>query len=58
MDSLYTSEDVSRRVGFGLTVQGAISERVAVNAGVFMRPNIGYKMVSDIYEGTDNLNLG
>jgi hypothetical protein len=56
VDGLYTTEDVSRRVGFGLTVQGAISERVAVSAGVFMRPNIGYKMASDIYEGTDNPN--
>jgi hypothetical protein len=56
VDGLYTTEGVSRRVGFGLTIQGAVTERVAVNAGLFLRPNIGYKMTSDIYEGTDNPN--
>ncbi len=54
VDGLYTTEGVSRRVGFGLTIQGAISERLAVNAGAFLRPNIGYKMTSDVYEGRDN----
>ncbi len=56
VDGLYTTQDVSRRVGFGLTLQGIVSERVGVNGGVFLRPNIGYKMHSDIYEGTDNPN--
>lgn len=56
VDGLYTTQDVSRRVGFGLTLQGMISERIGVNAGVFLRPNIGYKMNSDIYLGTNNPN--
>ena len=54
VDAVHDTEDVSRRVGFGLTVQGAVSERWAVNAGIFLRPNIGYTRFSDIYEGTDN----
>lgn len=54
VDALHSTEDISRRVGFGFTVQGAVSERVAVNAGAFIRPNIGYTRFSDIFEGTDN----
>lgn len=56
VDAVYNTEDISRRVGFGFNVQGAVSERVAVNAGVFIRPNIGYRRFSDIFEGTDNVN--
>lgn len=55
VDSLYTTTGATRRVGFGLTAQVALTNRFAVNAGVFRR-SLGYKMNSDILQGTDNPN--
>lgn len=53
IDSLYSSSPASRRVGFGLTVQVALTERFAVNLGL-LRRSVGYKKNSDIYQGVDN----
>lgn len=53
MDAMYTTEALTRRVGFGVTVQGAVTRHFAVNASL-LRRRIGYKMNSDIYTGTDN----
>jgi hypothetical protein len=52
-DSLYSTTDASKRVGFGATAQVAITERFAVSASVLIR-KVGYKKNSDIYRGTDN----
>jgi hypothetical protein len=53
VDALYTTEALTRRVGFGLTIQGAVTQHFAVNASL-LRRRVGYKMNSDIYTGTDN----
>lgn len=55
VDALYTTESLSRRVGYGITAQLTITERFAATASLFLR-RVGYKMTSDIYEGTDNPN--
>lgn len=52
-DSLYSTTDASKRVGFGATAQVAITERFAVSGSVLIR-KVGYKKNSDIYRGTDN----
>lgn len=52
-DGLYTGTNNSRRVGFGLISQVALTERFAVSVGVTQR-SIGYKRNSDIYTGVDN----
>jgi hypothetical protein len=56
VNAMYTTQGVTRRVGFGLTFQGVVTERVAVNAGVFLHPGIGYRMSSQTLEGVDNPN--
>jgi hypothetical protein len=53
VDSLYSSQDASQRIGYGATVQVAIWRRFTLNSGVFMR-RLGYLRDSDIYEGVDN----
>ena len=55
VDSLYTSVDSSKRLGFGLTAQVAVTERFAVSLGVLKR-HVGYKRNGDIYTGIDNPN--
>ncbi|HUS08240.1 MAG TPA: hypothetical protein VMZ52_18190 [Bryobacteraceae bacterium] len=55
-DSIYTTTgatDLWHRVGYGVTAQAAITERFAINAGLFMR-RAAYRKNSDIFEGTDN----
>jgi hypothetical protein len=52
-DGLYTGTNASRRVGFGLSAQVALTERFAVSLGVVQR-SVGYKKNSDIYTGVDN----
>ena len=53
VDSAYSSDDASQRIGYGLSAQVAVTERFAVNAGLLMR-RLGYTRESDIYEGVDN----
>ena len=53
VDSLYTTTGLSRRVSYGITAQVVVKDRFAANASVFVR-RTGYKMETDIYEGTDN----
>jgi hypothetical protein len=53
VDALYTSKDLSPRVGYGATAQLALSERFAITAGFFLK-RIGYTLNSDIYTGTDD----
>jgi hypothetical protein len=55
VDAQYTTTPASQRIGFGLTVQLAVSQRFAINGGGYLR-RIGYKMTSDIIEGTDDPN--
>lgn len=59
VDAQYTTTSpfsgAKQRIGYGLTAQLALTEHLAVNAGVFLR-RLGYKMNSDIFEGTDNPN--
>jgi hypothetical protein len=55
IDGLYTTEAASRRFGYGATAQAALSERFALNVGVYLR-RAGYKMRSDVISGTDNPN--
>lgn len=59
VDAQYTTTSpftaAKQRIGYGLTVQLAFTEHFAVNGGVFLR-RLGYKMNSDILEGTDNPN--
>jgi hypothetical protein len=53
VDPLYTSSDVTHRLGFGVTAQVAISERFALT-GDFLVRRIGYTLNSDIYTGVDD----
>ncbi len=53
VDTLYTTTNTSRRVGYGITAQLALTERFALTAGLFTH-QIGYKMNTDRVEGTDN----
>ncbi|MFB3779661.1 MAG: hypothetical protein ACE141_18730 [Bryobacteraceae bacterium] len=55
VDALYSTGSKLRRVGYGGSVQVAVTERFAVSGGGFMRW-ISYGMTSDILEGTDNPN--
>ncbi len=52
-DGQYSTKNASKRIGFGVTAQAAITERFAVNASVLLR-KMGYKRNSDIYTGVDN----
>ena len=54
-DNLYGTIGILHRVGWGGQVQAAITERLAVNAGLLVR-RTGYMMNSDIFEGVDNPN--
>ena len=54
-DALYATTGASRRVGYGLNLQAAITNRFAVNVSLFQR-RAGYKMNSDIIEGRDDPN--
>lgn len=54
-DGIYTTTGQTRRIGYGLNVQAAITDRFAVNAGLFLRKGV-YQMNSDIIEGVDNPN--
>ncbi|HSB17753.1 MAG TPA: hypothetical protein VLE22_25115 [Bryobacteraceae bacterium] len=54
-DAIYTTTGASKRVGYGLNLQAAVTDRFAVNASLFLR-KAGYKMNSDIIEGTDDPN--
>ncbi|HUQ92964.1 MAG TPA: hypothetical protein VM120_14885 [Bryobacteraceae bacterium] len=54
VDALYSTTGVSRRIGFGITAQIAVTERFAVNGNLFVRPRIGYTMNSDVVTGVDN----
>jgi hypothetical protein len=53
IDSLYSTTDASKRVGFGATAQVAVTERFAVSASVLIR-KVGFKKNSDIFKGADN----
>jgi len=52
-DGLYATTEASKRVGFGVIAQVAITERFAVAGNVLVR-KVGYKKNSDIYQGVDN----
>jgi hypothetical protein len=52
VDALYTSADLSHRVGYGITAQLALTERLAVTGDVFIR-HVGYSLNSDVYTGDD-----
>jgi len=54
-ESQYTTTGASQRIGYGVRVQLALTERFAVDASAFLR-RIGYKMNSDILAGTGNPN--
>lgn len=54
-DAIHATTDASRRVGFGFNAQVLLTNRFALQAGVY-RWGVGYRMNSDIYEGTDNVN--
>jgi hypothetical protein len=54
-DAIYTTTGASKRVGYGLNLQAAITNRFAVNASLLMR-RAAFKMNSDIIEGTDDPN--
>lgn len=53
VDALYTSTNNSRRVGYGVTAQLALSERFALASGLYIR-QIGYKLNTDTYLGVDD----
>ena len=46
---------MSQWIGYGPTVQAAVTDHFAVNAGVFLR-RMGYILNSDVYTGVDNAN--
>jgi hypothetical protein len=50
VQALYTTEDLSQRIGWGGAAQAAITERLAVNAGFLLR-RFGYKMVGETFLG-------
>lgn len=52
-DGLYSTKNASKRIGYGLTAQAALTERFAVSASLLLR-SMGYKKNSDIYSGVDN----
>jgi hypothetical protein len=53
--STYSTTGTSRRAGYGLVVQLALTERFAVAASMFRR-STGYQMTTDTTAGTDNPN--
>lgn len=53
IDAIYSTTVTPYRFGFGVTGQIAITNRLAVNAGLFMRKT-GYLMNSDVFSGIDN----
>jgi len=53
VDALYTTSNNSRRVGYGVTAQLALTERFALASGLYIR-QIGYKMNTDAYFGVDD----
>ncbi len=54
--AIYTTDDLSQRIGWGGTIQAMITERLGVNAGFFLR-RFGYKMNSDVTEGVTTHTL-
>jgi hypothetical protein len=55
VQATYVTMDRSQRIGWGGTVQAAITDRLAVNAGFILR-RFGYEMTSEAFLGlTDHL---
>jgi hypothetical protein len=58
VDALHSTTPITKRVGYGATVNLALTGRFALNGSLLIR-QIGYKMNSDIHEGFDNpLTIG
>ena len=56
LDAIYTTTgtfDLWHRIGYGATAQLSVTERFAVNIGLFVH-KVQYQMNSDVFEGTDN----
>lgn len=53
IDAIYNTTAVLKRIGYGATVQLAITNKLAVTAGFHMKKT-GYTMNSDVFSGIDN----
>ena len=53
IDAIYSTTAVLNRIGYGATVQLAITNKLAITAGFLMKKT-GYTMNSDVFSGIDN----
>lgn len=53
IDALYSTTAVSKRIGYGVTGQLAITNHISVASGFYLRKT-GYTMHSDVYTGIPN----
>lgn len=53
IDALYSTTGVSKRLGYGITGQLAITNHISVASGFYLRKT-GYTMHSDVYTGVPN----
>ena len=54
IDAIYATTVQSKRIGYGATGQIAITNHLAISAGIFIR-KASYAMNSDVFTGTDNI---